>query len=132
MQTVEEFYKVQFLFEKRKHFEFVLILKKIKLNANVNVNFDVTFKKLDEKFKSVKNPTRIQIEKAGDFRSRWRTMFIHDWSGRKRGGFLSPFLSKEGRFSPLFCLMYDNNANFEKYNFVNNVLKKRSLSFYVV
>ena len=110
MQTVAEFFKeystnlAQFLFEKRKHFEFVLILKKIKLNANVNVNvnFDVICKKLDEKFKHLKNPIRIQIEKAGDFRSKWRTMFIHDLSGGERGVLLSPFLSKRGHFYPLF------------------------------
>ena len=98
------FYKVQFLFEKRKHFEFVLILKKIKLNANVNVNvsFDVICKKLDEKFKHLKNPIRIQIEKAGDFRSKWRTMFIHDLSGRKRGFFYPPFCRKEGVSPPFF------------------------------
>jgi len=78
------------------------------------------------------SPTRIQIEKADDFRSRWRTMFIHDLSGRKRGFFYPPFCRKKGVSPPFFCLMYDNNANFEKYNFVNNVLKKRSLSFYVV
>jgi len=39
----------QFLSGKRKYFEFVLILKKIKLNANVN--FDVFWKKLDEKLR---------------------------------------------------------------------------------
>ena len=52
--------------------------------------------------KHVKNPTRIQIEKAGDFRSKWRTMFIHALSGGKRGVFLSPFLSKRGHFYPPF------------------------------
>ena len=52
--------------------------------------------------KHEKNPTRIQIQKADDLRSRWRTMFIHDLSGGKEGVFLSPFLSKRGHFYPPF------------------------------
>ena len=34
----------------------------------------------------------------------------------KGGYFYPPFCRKEGISTPLFCLMYDNNANFEKYN----------------
>jgi len=58
--------------------------------------------KIEIDIKPVKNPTRIQIEKAGDFRSRWRTMFIHDLSGRKRGFFYPPFCRKEGVSPPFF------------------------------